>query len=266
MKRIISITIALCLVFCSVLPVYAEAWTSQQASSVTQAVTGILTSIVNNGIGFTEWATLLGNGNAPAYYHSFQDLYNRIDWALSWIVPTDLHTSSDPTIMDTLVVLTTYAMDHLPAISSIAGYVSSWMSSNNGYLSNLVLSLSHQYIYSQSDLILRAHSQLGDASDPNYLDGLYYIKLPGSNGTITTTPILWGNGTPLGNVALLVKSLIDNNAQIYSYRWNADLKHYNDNLTTWDSQGSTLTQVAFTPESAIQGLYRYLAFTQRDVA
>lgn len=277
MKRIISITIALCLVFCSVLPVYAEAWTSQQASSVTQSVIGILTSIVNNGIGFTEWATLLGNGNAPAYYHSFQDLYNRIDWALAWIVPDTLHTSSDPTIMDSLIVLTNYAMNHLPAISSIASYVSSWMSSNNSYLNKLVLTMANARFsglgindWGYDKWNVNAHAFLGTVypGENNTYNpySFYTIPVIYDNGTTGVSGYRWDDGTPIGNLAVGLWTLAHNQVNNHQSRWLADLKHYNDNLTTWDSQGSTLTQVGFTPESAIQGLYRYLAFTQRDVA
>ena len=47
MKKILSITIALCLVFASVLPVYAEAWTSEQAYQTNQAARSLVSLVTN---------------------------------------------------------------------------------------------------------------------------------------------------------------------------------------------------------------------------
>lgn len=256
MKRIISITIALCLVFCSVLPVYAEAWTSSQASQTTLNVQNIYQYLRD---------FLLSYNSGQTSDWTFGDLYWEIRRIGSWIAPIGSNDGTYETLWSILMNIAIDTRSYLPSIPNIASFVSSWMTSNNNYLNSLDQALTNYYLgstWNVSTARLNAHRNMTGGID----SGTYQVPRilgPGSIGSQTYT---WREGSPIGNIAAMLQRDLQLNADMWSYRWTADLTHYNDNLTTWDSQGSTLTQVAFTPDSAIQGLYRYLAFTQRDVA
>lgn len=98
-------------------------------------------------------------------------------------------------------------------------------------------------------------------------EGSYQIPRIGANGTSGTnlTAYLWG-GSPIGNLSLILWYLNSNIIDEYKYRWAADLTGYNATLGIWDSQQDSLTQETWIPQSAINGLYKYLAYLQRDVA
>lgn len=269
MKRIISITIALCLVFCSVLPVYAEAWTSNQASSVTnnlqallRVFTGSVGTMYNSVSELMSWLTPAGSFNTS---HSITGvtLYEIVDY-IAWTL-----SGVGPTVYDTFQSMGSM-LAYMPSLDSK-------FTTNNNHLDSLKMALSNMtsgYAYHQpipsNTIVMNGHYSLFDV-DPEITtssrkDGRYGLYRPTGLGGFTTQNFMWQQGSPLGNIALILKEINNSFISAFSYRWSADLKHYNDNLTTWDSQGTTLTQVGFTPESAIQGLYRYLAFTQRDVA
>ena len=59
--------------------------------------------------------------------------------------------------------------------------------------------------------------------------------------------------------------LLNNNSMLYNSS-KLLLKDFNSTLSIWDSQGDSLSQSYWTPTSAFNGLYKYLAYTQRDVA
>lgn len=255
MKKIICITIALCLVFASVLPVYAEAWTSQQAYNTNLNVQNIYQYLRD---------FLLSYNDGTVSNWTFGDLYWEVHRLATWIAPVGSNDGSYETLWSVLMNIAIDTRSYLPHIPTIAQYIVNWMGENNTYLSQLRNSLSNSAYLIQGnpfDIQANAHLQLIDSTNRGY--GVYRAT---DGGNIANDIINWTYGSPIGNLALILDYMNNNMSNQYHYRWVADLKHYNDNLTTWDSQGSTLTQVGFTPESAIQGLYRYLAFTQRDVA
>ena len=266
MKKIISITIVLCLVFASVLPVYADPWTSQEAQIVTNNSTGILSQITNLNSLFTQFFTIrnISGGNVTA---TFQDFYELFSSLCSWIIPSN-PSQTGLSLWDFMLLVATRVNDlwggwdsyfsNLTTLPGISNFTFS-SSLSDGRMANALGNMSLWDIWNISH---NAHSYLW--FDPNTSN--YNVSQLNGYGTYTDISIPWTGGTPLGNLAVLLRYINYNLAYEYNSRWQADLKHYSDNLTTWDSQGSTLTQVAFTPESAIQGLYRYLAFTQRDVA
>lgn len=280
MKKAISLIIALCLIFCSVVSSFA-------ATDV--VVTAFYNGSTNSGINAGQlMQSLLNsivaiNSKLPAITSTgtvFENIDSRLGHIESWLVPSG-SAGTNPSLYQLMLEAGIALQSYLPYIPTISSYVSSWMTSNNNYLDYIRKGIGHSFGpfaadqgYSLwVDIYNSAHRQLLYANPAltnvaTKMDGTYYLPYIYSDGRYVDngTSQNWNMGTPIGNIALILKRGMQNDGLAFNYRWNADLKHYNDNLTTWDSQGTTLTQVAFTPESAIQGLYRYLAFTQRDVA
>lgn len=268
MNKAISLIIALCLIFCSVVPSFA-------ATDV--VVTAFYNGSTNSGINAGQlMQSLLNsivsiNSKLPSVTSTgtvFENIDSRLAHLEDWFVPSGSRPNNYATLMDSLIVLSTYVMDNLPYIPTISTFINSWMNTNNNHLFNLEYALTNKFNNLTNGLDASSYKANAHRNMLN-LDvnsSRYTFPLVNSDGTLSTGSAYWTYGTPLGNLFLMLQAIEYNIANAYSNRWVADLKHYNDQLTTWDSQGNTLTQVAFSPESAIQGLYRYLAFTQRDVA
>ena len=134
MKKILSITIALCFVFASVLPVYAEAWTSNQAYTTNQGVVSLVSLVTN------IYSLLQTN------FGSSGDIANmglNIAKLCSWLVPDGYKPSDYHTLWEICLDMGTALYQYLPSIPNIASYVSSWMTSNNNYLNELNLGLTN---------------------------------------------------------------------------------------------------------------------------
>lgn len=249
MKRIICLIISLCLILGSFSFAFAEAWTNTDVYYLRQDVADVKNELLALG---------------RAFYGSLGTMYNSVSEMMSWLSPQGNFGTGGTISGLTMYEILDYIawnidtdwnsefaqLNALPSIQSS-------ISSVNQALSNYYYMLNSM---TPEEIRRNSHFSLINASGDWSM-----LYLPNSGG-ISTYTYSWTRGTPLGNLALMFKNF--NNSFVYGFnnRWNADLLHYNDNLTTWDSQGNTLTQVAFTPQSAIQGLYRYLAFTQRDVA
>lgn len=257
MRRIISLIIALCLILGSFSFAFAEAWTNIQASNVTLDVHNIYQYLRD---------FLLSYNSGQNSNWTFGDLYWEIHRIGSWIAPITMNDGSYDTLWEVLMNIAIDTRSYLPSIPDIAVYVANWMSSNNAHLLGMRNALTRMSSYQSFVPWENAHTWLVSQDTNNSSVWNFITRRVGANGGYSIQNIPWTEGSPLGNIALMLGILNENLVYSYSNRWVADLKHYNDNLTTWDSQGNTLQQVAFTPESAIQGLYRYLAFTQRDVA
>lgn len=270
-KRLFCFILILVMAFGATAPIYAEAWTSQEAQTVTSSVTGILSMLTQFRTDFVQFMTLTGSGGhgLGATFQDFMLIMSHID---DWIFPRGARGSGIGTLYELLLNEATIVSGYLPYLShipNIASYVNNWMNTNNGYLYNIRDGLSNTIgLGLPFSPAMESHTQLFNWDENGNLISTWIdLTYLWGNGQIQTTHGLnWGNGTPLGNIAYILKLINMNQGAEYTYRWAADLTHYNDQLSTWDSQQGSLTQVLFTPDSAIQGLYRYLAFTQRDVA
>lgn len=264
-ERLISYILIMAIMVCSTAPVFAEAWTSTQATQTNQAVR-VIEDILSN-----FWETAAGS-SAPVLY-SWQDFMYEFNRFSEFLVPRGSwqgQTSLWDIINNSLPGIYSY-------INGYFGNFNTQLTNQTNYLSKLDIALDRQAgsytenwprLYAYQVGHYRLFRDWDTSTSDSDIRGDYYFGQIKNNGTYDyqNRRYYWQDGTPLGNIALMLQQLNNNIGDSYSYRWIADLKHYNDNLTTWDSQGDTLQQVAFTPESAIQGLYRYLAFTQRDVA
>lgn len=220
------------------------------------------TGIMYNSISeMMSWLTPVGsfNSNKSITGVTLYEVVDYIAWTLTGVGPTvyDIYTSTAANI------------------NGIANNILSWMGTNNTNLDKIKHYIGNPYNGDIStpytywvDVYENAHRALLWSQSEltgTKMNGSYYLPTVFLGGWNDKGVLYnWRMGTPIGNIALILKQNMMNNAAIYTYRWNADLKHYNDNLTAWEYD--TLTQTPFTPESAIQGLYHYFAYVQRDVA
>lgn len=223
--------------------------------------TGIMYNTISE---MMSWLTPIGsfNANKSITGVTLYEIVDYIAWTLSGV---------GPTIYDTYQGMANN-------LAGIAGNLLTFITQNHNDLDKLIYGLTNPRSTNPQGLIstwaeVRSNGHYDLFAVDSSLTGtrrtgLYYLPTINDGGLDNQTGIsyYWFNGSPLGNIALMLQRGMVNDSLMYKYRWVADLKHYNDQLTTWDSQGNTLTQIPFTPESAIQGLYRYLAFAQRDIA
>lgn len=270
-QRWITYILIMAIMVCSTAPVFAEAWTTTDVYQQQQKLSSILNYVLSI------------DSKMPSLSSSGMSVFESIDLRLGhledWFVPSGSRPSNYATLMDSIVVLADTVMNNLPGIYSyINGYFGTYstqLTTQTGYLNSLknaVINYSaanmNYGIWSWADASKYSHTQLliNDPFASGGYTGAYKVLWINDDGSSITRNYRWDYGSPIGNVVLMEDTINNNLVNSYSTFLSKGLKHYGDNLTTWDSQGDTLQQVAFTPESAIQGLYRYLAFTQRDVA
>lgn len=262
MKKVLSFTIALCLVFASVLPVYAEAWTSEQAYQTNQGVVSLVSLVTN------IYSLLQTNFGASG---DIALMGENIAKLVSWLAPDGYKPSDYHSLWEICLDMGTALYQYLPYIPNIANYVSSWMGQNNNYLNSLREGLtnnwsSYSYNTTQDRWSKMAHYLLYPKDSTSAQFGWYEMTMIGSDGVAYQQGIPWNGGTPLGNIALINKWSNENAIRMHQDFRNIAFTDYTGQLGIWDSQGDTLTQEGWSPTSAINGLYKYLAYTQRDVA
>lgn len=286
MKKFIAITISLCLIFCSIVPVFAADHVildSFNANGTYYSAGQVMQSILSYLAGFDVYLNTFFNtrniagGNVIA---TFQDLYALVDSITTWLIPST-NTSSTLSIWDFLLLIATRVDDYMYSIDNntadAISYLSGILTSTNNVNSNIIKSLTNYRPgdawtdVTNSSVREFAHRQL----ITNNSTGEYAWKNILVSGNTNDATRKWGLGTPLGNIALILSGINTNFVNQHSYLkthlWEVSssndwLYHAKDQLSVWDSQGDTLTQDNFTPESLAQGLYKYLAYTQRDVA
>lgn len=266
MKKILSITIALCLVFASVLPVYAEAWTSEQAYQTNQSARSLVSLVTN------IYSLLQTNFGASG---DLALMGENIAKLVSWLTPEGYKPSDYHSLWEICLDIGTALYQYLPHIPTIAGYVGSWMTSNNNYLNALNVVLTNigfnkggASAYSWEQLCKNGHGMLFTGTIGQPMNGAYLFRQLRPDG-LSENPsnnLQWQYGSPIGNLALEFQRYNNNFVYGYLSMSNRMLTDYTGQLGIWDSQGETLTQEAWSPTSAINGLYKYLAYTQRDVA
>lgn len=272
-KRLLSYILILVMVFGATAPCYAEAWTAQQANQVTNDVLSIKTMFTNF---FTTY-----NVNGGNVRFTFNDLASDVHQILHFVSPS-FSSDTGLTLWDYLFLIGSEVnslwsqwTSNFAQLNSLPSIVTNTSNTVNR-LNDLKLALTNNnprlntssYWTEWSQLRQEGHEQLFNGT--NFASkklAQYYLSTIG-NGTVNTAGrnIEWFSGTPIANLAVISKQILDNNASIYAYRWAADLTGYNATLGIWDSQQDSLTQETWVPQSAINGLYKYLAYLQRDVA
>lgn len=262
-QRWITYILIMAIMVCSTAPVFAEAWTSYEAQQVTSDVLAIKTYLTNF---FTTY-----NVNGGNVRFTFNDLASDVHQILHFVSPS-FSSDTGLTLWDYLFLIgsevnslwsqwtSNFAqLNTLPTITTNTNQIND----KNYRIYQALTNYGFIDSANQNSTLARLNSHMALLS--NY-DGTYNLFRSNTNGTYTTITRNWMQGSPIGNLALLLQELDYSSAQQYLGRWNADLTGYNAQLSVWDSQGNTLQQTLFTPQSAINGLYNYLAYTQRDVA
>lgn len=289
MKKIIAITIALCLVLGSFSFVFAA--TEVSNGGWTQTFNNLLTKLTSFEALFSAWWNHFGSFDNTIQEGSFQALAINLAYIRQtlddFIVPAGSVNTNSITGLTAYEVLDYLAwnidqswnsefaqLNALPSIATntsslnqflnqeISRYISPYLRDIRQSLINYVDGDQWSGTVTAANVRQFAHRQL--ITDLTTGEYEHYNVL--TNGSYNVGTRKWGLGTPLGNLALIMEGINKNFVVSHTLWYSSALTHFNDTLSTWESQGNTLTQVNFTPDSAIQGLYRYLAYTQRDVA
>lgn len=259
-KRLLSYILILVMVFGATAPCYAEAWTTNDVYYLRQDVSNMYNEILAIG---------------RAFYGSLGTMYNSVSEMMSWLSPQGNFGTGGTISGLTLYEILDYIawnidtdwnseFAQLNTLPSVASY----LSDINNVLINKFYNVSANTGISNSDAMKFAHRLFlhKSTNNNNLWSGMYGIDYVQNNGVNGLDNIFWQYGSPLGNIALLLQYLNQSVTRSYQYRWSADLNGYNATLGIWDSQQDSLTQETWVPQSAINGLYKYLAYLQRDVA
>lgn len=269
-KRLLSYILILVMVFGSTAPCYAEAWTAQEAMQVTNDVLSIKTMFTNF---FTTY-----NVNGGNVRFTFNDLASDVHQILHFVSPS-FSSDTGLTLWDYLFLIGSEVnslwsqwTSNFAQLNTLPSISSNLVSGNLDYLRYIRMGAGYTNVNDNDTngiitLQHTMHMDLNtDTSDGGRQWGVYPIYDIGANGVMSIRKVQWPRGTGIGNLALILQQINSNQAEQYVNRWSADLAGYNATLGIWDSQQDSLTQETWVPQSAINGLYKYLAYLQRDVA
>lgn len=269
-RRLLSLVLIMVIIIGATAPCFA-APTEVYNNTWSQRFTSIVNYLANFDTNWLSWTTLDHNGNSVSTAYTFAELANDVRELCYWLTPNDASA-----VISTGLGLWDYVWYLAQQVGNLWGGWDSYFSNlttlptATGYLNNLKQALTnYDYRYynralTTQEASIYAHRSLFGSTTDYPITPWYSMPTVNASGVVSASSQNWFYGTPIGNLVLLTLQSMKNNVNEYSTRWDADLKHYSDNLTTWASD--TLTQVNFTPESMTQGLYRYLAYLQYDTA
>lgn len=263
-KRLLCTILILVMAFGATAPVYAEAWSNYMADSVYNDVNDIELHTENIYQYLRDFLLSYSSGQTSNW--TFGDLYWEVKRIGSWIAPVGTNNGDYETLWSTLLNIAIDTRSYLPSIPTIASYVSNWMTSNLNYLNDLDISMTNYFRDAQSVNVanrkLNTHTNLVNSALT------YPLRILTTGFSYTEDRYSWLNGSPIGNVAFMLDTL--NNNFVLAEQMRHDYMFDNATSTTrlsvWDSQQDTITQEYWYPESGMNGLYKYLAYLQRDVA
>lgn len=250
MKKVICLITILSLVFGAVCPVFAVTETQVSgfinpnggnAIGAFSAISSIISYLANLSSQLDTFFKLDSSNNQPSTTYKFQDLYLSLAHIEDWLIPVGARTT-EPTLFETVLAIFNESYSYLPYLPTISSSIVNWATTNNSNLATVV-------------------NKLATSSYPVYYQnqGQYIQEEYGSTGFESHT---WSiaNVPILGGIWLATRST----ASSLGYGFSRLLTGFDSTLTTWEH--SNLTQTSFTPTSAINGLYRYLAYIQSDTA
>lgn len=290
MKKFLTFALVCCLVFSSSSIVFATAtqWdTSDQtnlsniAKSLTTTGTGTLLRSVNSILTALTSTTQQGSlYNGVAYLYDIRNYASQIASGLNGTNGSFLEKIFNAlTHTDAAGIVYSYVTDIYQKVTEIDNTVLS--------LGSKITSIDNR-INSYDDLLvtnipilskaLSNYSLTGESKNQSlavanghsglftdYSTGNYSLtQLSSQTSPVTTKNVLWYSGSPLGNLAMIMKSVNDNLA--YSYRYNYLVAYQNYNSTRSILDWNTLSYNQFTPTSATNGIYTYLAGIQNPLA
>lgn len=277
MKKIITLTICIALICSSIAPAYAannavyefmDAASGQGgrigAYTAIQSIISYLTILANHSLLNREFLTLDGDGNTPSTYYSFQDIAADIR---NIAIEVDLSTQSGAyTVKELLEMInysnslidtsTNYISQDVNSMLSEVGLIDYYTQANNTKLINVDQDLEKYFGWKPW---LTSYSEGRD-----WYQDYYLVDSDNGNwGDFSTERDKYTTDTSkIDFILRLLQALNFNQAKEYSQLYT----DVDAQLSIWDSQGNTLSQTYWTPTSGFNGLYKYLAYTQRDVA
>lgn len=272
MKKVITITICICLIFSSVVPSYAAtdniqyflgSSTSTRIDAYTafNTIISYLAILTNHSTLNQQFLTLDGDGNNPANYYSFQDVAQDIR---NIAVDVTLSTSSGAYTIKELLELINYSnslIDTNTAItaSTVSSINSYLLNDQDAYLSQLSSNI-YQLFYSRTPTFFNPKSL---PSKPYPYWTIRNLDNQTFGSTYMNTIYNWSSGHDMLDFIANVLAADNKNFAIFDEHLLLDV---DSQLSIWDSQGDSLSQELWIPTSGFNGLYKYLAYTQRDVA
>lgn len=280
MKKIITLTICLALICSSVVPSYAAIQdiqyfygqnTSQKINAYTvmtnirDSCAALMAYVMSFNNDFNNWIELDASGNTLLTYYSWGEVSNfihdiKLDTVSSLQTPTGHSTKGLLEMIWTFVgsmeQTLNYTSQDVNSILSEAGLIDYYTQLNNTRLNNIDQDLDHYFMWKPW---LTSYSEGRD-----WYQDYYLIDSDNGNwGDISTERDKYTTDTAkLDFVLRLLQALNFNQTKEYTQLYT----DVDSQLSIWDSQGNTLSQSYWTPTSGFNGLYKYLAFTQRDVA
>lgn len=249
MKKSISILLCLCIVFGSFSFIFASpvSWDTNDSSNLAQ----IRNTLVSGGALYNLINAINSN---------VLNLNSNLVTLMGWLDPSS--GGSTTAILNQILSMLSYT----DAAQGLKSWLADIWQTESVYLPDLLnirQSLSNYYLgqtWNASTARLNAHRYLiGGIDQGNY--SVPRILGPGQIGSQTYS---WLEGSPIGNLAALLQKDIQLNADMWSYRWAADLQDYLNSQSYYNWE--TLQSASFTPTSSTNGLYNWLKNIQIPVA
>ena len=253
MKRYICLIISLCLVFGSFSFSYATAtdWDTADQANL-RAIKNLLDSggtLYNQISNIASTTNTISNNINTIKGYLFDSGHGIAYWtqAIStWMSPIYNALTSIPVDTSTII--------------GALGYYDSY-NTYHPFFNNLNNSLTNQYFTSAGNVFnshLNAHTYFVDSN------GVYGLRILQANGGYNDISVSWTQGSPLGNIAFLLKFLNENMAMAYNQIHNHGYYGYESpqNAVNWGNLGTS----SFTPASQTDGIYKWLSAIQAPVA
>lgn len=247
MKRKISILLCIVLIFSSFSFASAVDWSTTDSNNLAT----IKNSVISGGQLYNvvnACNTVLNNIN-----------YNIVT-LMGWLDPSS--GGSTYSLLNQILNTLVY--------SDAAGNIKSWLAdiwqTNAVYLpalDTLKISLSNTYQDANSFTLSQA-KQNSHRNLVDYPNSTYTLKNISTYGQFTTSTINWTFGSPIGNVALILKRLNDNYVQGYTDTYNHTLSGFNSQQSFIDWENLNIS--TFNPNSQTNGIYSWLKNIQAPVA
>lgn len=266
MKKLLCFLLCLTLIFSSVSLSFAAAtdWSTSDQQNLSNAASRLY--YMNQSAAYYLYNIATNTNNL---YNRVTDIYNALFddshsiayWTSaisSWMTPIYTAITAVPTDLSIIQGLLGY-----PTTSNGVTTWNPYLKGISDVLINFGYGKNANNPWTVEQAIRYAHYNLL-RSPWGTLAGGYNLPRINGNGTFANENAFWQYGSPLGNLALMLMTLNYNFANSYTNRWTADLTGYNStqNVLNWGS----LSTSTFTPSSAIDGLYKYLASIQAPVA
>lgn len=279
MKKIITLTICLALICSSIAPVFAaetityfmdgnsstriSAYTAM--TNIRDSCAALMAYVMSFNNDFNNWIELDASGNTLLTYYSWGEvskfIYDiKLDTVSSLQNPTG-HSAKGLLEMIWAYVgsidsTANYISQDVNSILSEAGLIDYYTQANNTKLINVDQDLEKYFGWKPW---LTSYNEGRD-----WYQDYYLVDSDNGNwGDISTERDKYTTDTSkIDFILRLLQALNFNQAKEYNQLYT----DVDSQLSIWDSQGNTLSQSYWTPTSGFNGLYKYLAYTQRDVA